>query len=107
MKKNLKAITVEDNGGGLALYIVKDDKVVWSHSCYEYNKGQLTTDMQAFCENPDPSDWEGDEGKVGQEAYHHAMKDDMNFSIVAEVLDGKIVTYPDIMGTAASLEFLK
>jgi hypothetical protein len=106
MKNNLQAIAVEDNGGGLALYITKGNKVIWSHSGYEYNKGQLSNDMQAFCKNQDISDWDGDEGKIGQEAYRQYQKSEYGYKCVAEVIDGKMTTYPNSMGSAASLEFL-
>lgn len=56
----------EDNGGGLTLNVWdKGGSLVYIHSGYEYNPGQLSNDIASlYDENNDMDDWEGNEVDV-------------------------------------------
>jgi hypothetical protein len=100
---------IEDNGGGLTLYVFGDGgidggKVIFAHSSYEYVKGQLIKDLDSIDAGGDVTLWDGCDD------YPQALYDDLdNFEFgwqkVVEGLDGKRTLYPNLMGTSAKLEF--
>lgn len=95
---------IEDNGGGLHLVLFEDDKVVYLHSGYEYDPGQLTEDIQALKDGQHPINnyWDGNDDDP-QASYDYIIKFEYGWAIVADQ-DG---VYPDKMGGAARLEFIE
>src|ERR1700761_1019820 len=99
---------IEDNGGGLHLFVYGDGgidggKVIYAHSGYEYNKGQLTTDLSNLDEGGDVGQWDGcEDGNL--QAYAQSY-DDPSSSVVAQGADGERRLFTARMGRAAQLEF--
>jgi hypothetical protein len=92
---------IEDNGGGLTLVIFDaQNEVVYLHSGYEYNPGQLTEDLDALKTTDPRTDWEGN-SETPQGDYDQLTSYEYGWQIVADD-DG---IYPDVMGAAARKEF--
>jgi hypothetical protein len=64
LKKQLTWQVVSDNAGGLHLAVWDDDTLIYTHSGYEYNDGQLRQDLIALADGSHPiaDDWAGNEG---------------------------------------------
>ena len=100
---------IEDNAGGLYLFVFdSDNKCVYAHSGYEFNKGQIRDDI--ICLESvklggelNISDWGGCE-ESPQEYYDEIIKDETvnGFNIVMDNHE----TYFHIMGLSAESEFL-
>jgi hypothetical protein len=58
---------IEDNGGGLALFVKDGENVVYGHN-YDGGGKQIMDDIAAYINNPDTSGWEGNLDDP-QEAY--------------------------------------
>ena len=100
---------IEDNGGGLALYVfgeggIDGGVVVFAHTSYEYNKGQLSIDLDNLDAGGDVALWDGNEDDP-QALYDDLDNFETGWQKVAEGFDGKRNLYPKLMGTAAQLEF--
>ena len=91
---------IEDNGGGLSLFVSRGDQVVYSHTGYEYNPGQLTEDLAALAAGSDVEEWDGC-GEDPQAERADFDRLEYGSSIVADGTG----TYPDKMGSSANLEF--
>ena len=50
---------LEDNGGGLHLFVFRGKRVIYSHSGYEMTHGQLTSDMAELDSGTDITAWDG------------------------------------------------
>lgn len=92
---------IEDNGGGLHLVVFEGQKVVYLHSGYEYNVGQLKEDIKELVSGASVDEWEGNEDDP-QASYDNIISFEYGWEIVADQ-DG---VYPDKMGGAATLELL-
>lgn len=94
---------IEDNGGGLALVVFsQDNKVIYLHTGYEYNVGQLQQDLRSIQIGDNPvTDWDGNEDSP-QTVYDNIISYPCGWSIIADC-DG---IYPEQMGSAGRLEFL-
>lgn len=99
-KKVAKYQVIEDNGGGLRLFVFRASKVIYEHSGYETTQGQLKADVQALEAGEDPATWEGCEANP-QADYDNLMAYQYGYKIVAS--NGKI--FPERMGRAAAREF--
>ena len=97
---------VEDNGGGLYLYVFQHNKCVYSHSGYEYNRGQLTEDLDSLDFGSDVDNWDGCDDTPQSNWDYWFTIESFGWKIVAEGKAGKRVLYPEIMGSTASLELL-
>ena len=95
---------IEDNGGGLALYVWDGKKIIYANSAYEYNQGHLVQDMDALDSGSDTSDWEGCEDDP-QASWDSYQRYEHGWQIVASGGEGKRKLYKDRMGRAAQLEF--
>lgn len=96
---------IEDNGGGLSLYIMDaEERCVFAHSGYEYCPGTLSADIKALIEDDSVSDWEGnEEGLIAE--WPSLDLDEIGRELIAEVADGKLSLYSKRMGYAGCLEF--
>lgn len=105
MEKQLYAKIIEDNGGGISLYVMDvDDKCIYAHGGYEYTLGTLIRDLRALIEDDSIADWEGNEEEMVAE-WEDLEIDPRHRKIIASVADGKLTTYPDRMGAAGRAEF--
>jgi len=95
---------IEDNGGGLSLFVLRGSRVIWSHSGYEYSRGQLTTDLDALDAGTDVTRWDGGDDNP-QGAYDSLTGYEYGWQVVATGGGGKRKVYPHHMGAAAQLEF--
>lgn len=96
----------ENNGGGLTLNIFNDDdELIYIHSGYEYNVGQLTSDIRAMYEDSDdlinPEDWDGNEIEELRYDAHPTT------SIIAEGDENGYKINVSKMGAAGLIEFCK
>jgi len=109
---------IEDNGGGLALFILSgtDDnqKVVYGATGYEYRPSALTKDITAFMGGSSPVDeWEEQtdsttgESIDAQEIYDNYDNHEYGWEIVAQgdFDTQKEIKWPQKMGAAAKTEF--
>lgn len=110
--KNYKVI--EDNGGGLTLVVFAQDgeTIEYIHTGYEYNPGQLSSDIEAMKNGEDPEhEWEGNDlydiedmdDPEEFESWFPWDQKDAGWKVVAD--NGGI--YPEDMGAAARNEFLR
>ena len=95
---------VEDNGGGLSLFVFAGQNVVYSHSGYEHNPGHLSEDLKALDGGSDVSEWDGCD-KHSQKTWDALFNFESRWNIVAEMVDGKRSLNVGYMGVAAKLEF--
>jgi hypothetical protein len=97
----------EDNAGGLALWVFWGKWVIYAHSGYEHNPGQLTQDLDALDRGTNISEWEGNEDDpqaawdaIPEEWFHNG-----GIQFVAEGSNGKRRLLKARMGRAAQIEF--
>lgn len=101
----MKYKVIEDNGGGLHLYVFSRGRCVWSHSGYEYTPGNLSVDLDALDAGDDPRrDWEGDEDDP-QAMYNNITNYEFGWQIVAEGSKRGRKLHKGRMGAAAQIEF--
>jgi hypothetical protein len=108
MSDKLDYRVIEDNGGGLHLFVFDDqDRVIFAHSGYEYNPGQLSQDLDALDTGDDTSDWDGnsDDPQGEWDALGVYEPEHIGVEIVAAGTNGRRKLYPHRMGTAAQIEF--
>jgi len=108
--KSCEANIIEDNGGGLAMFVfggrgIEGGKVIWAHTGYEYNPGQLSECIQALLNGDDPrKDWEGAIDNA-QAVYDDYDRFEHGWEVVAQVYGDKLHIYPGNTGVAARIEF--
>lgn len=96
---------VEDNGGGLHLFVFRGRKVVYASSGHEYRPGSLVNaDLPALEAGDDTSSWDGNIANP-QAAYDELTAYEHGWEIVAEGNTGQRKLHPARMGRAAQLEF--
>jgi hypothetical protein len=95
---------VEDNGGGLSLYVFWGGKVVYSHSGYEYNHGQLTYDLDTLDAGTNVKGWDGCEANP-QESYDNITSYEYGWEVVVSGGSGNRHLHKARMGGAAMREF--
>lgn len=61
--KNLTFKVTENNGGGIALYLVDANGNEFAHNGYEYNPSQLFEDLKSHFEDDSSNSWEGNDLK--------------------------------------------
>lgn len=95
---------IENNGGGLSLFVFHGKKVIFAHSGYEYSKGSLITDLDALDTGDDTKSWEGNEDNP-QGVYDKITSYEYGWVIVASGANGNRKLFKSEMGSAAQLEF--
>ena len=97
---------IEDNGGGLHLYVFEEDMCVWAHIGYEFCPGGLSIDIERLEYGDDPRrEWEGGMSDP-HDVYRQTTSCDYGWSVVVEGGSGQErVRYPERMGRAAQIEF--
>jgi hypothetical protein len=95
---------IEDNGGGLHLFVFRGKKIVFAHSGYEYIPGNLTQDLSVLDDGGDTSDWEGCSDDP-QGDWDNLTGSEFGWSIVASGNNGKRKLHKAKMGRAAQIEF--
>ncbi len=101
----MKYKVIEDNGGGLHLYVFSGRRCVWAHTGYEYNSDGLLEDLKALESGVDPcGDWDGGE-EDPQAAYDATVSYEYGWEVVAEGGKGKRKLHKARMGRAAQLAF--
>lgn len=96
---------VEDDGGGLTLYVFgPDETVIYSYARYENCQGQLLRDLDALDAEVDITQWEECEANP-QESWDRWKNHEHGWNVVASGKDGQRTLYPDKMGNAAQSEF--
>lgn len=101
----MKYQVIEDNGGGLHLYVFSGSKCVWAHTGYEYSTGNLVADMDALESGDDPRrDWESGADEP-QAIYDNTTSYSHGWEIVAEGGKNRRKLHKGRMGRAAQLEF--
>jgi len=95
---------IEDNGGGLSLFVLRGRKVIYSHSGYEYNRGQLTQDLDELDSGTDVTSWDGCDDSP-QDIYDNLTSYEYGWEVVATGGRGKRHLNKGKMGVAACLEF--
>ena len=101
----MKYKVVEDNGGGLHLYVFSGSKCVWAHTGYEYSPGNLIADLGGLESGDDPRrNWEGGADDP-QATYENTTGYEYGWEIVAEGGKGRRKLHKGKMGRAAQIEF--
>lgn len=96
---------IEDNGGGLHLFVFRGHRVAYASSGHEYRPSSLVNDdLPALEDGDDTSTWEGNVDNP-QAAYDELTSYEHGWEIVAEGSVGRRKIYPGRMGRAAQLEF--
>lgn len=96
---------IENNGGGLSLFVFWGGSVIYSHSEYEYNPGQLSQDLDELDKGTEIPTWEGnsenpqDEWNDLHDNYAYGWK------IVVSGGGGKRKLHKNRMDRAAQIEF--
>ncbi len=106
METRCYAKVIEDNGGGLSLYVLDNDtnRCLFAHMGYEYHPGQLADDLEALQRDDSVDHWDGHNQELADE-WPSLDIDGIGRELVAELADGKLYTYPNRMGRAARLAF--
>lgn len=101
----MKYKVIEDNGGGLHLYVFSRGRCIWAHDAYEHSPGNLIADLDALETGDDPRrDWEGGVDDP-QAIYDNTTSYGVGWQIVAEgSLRGRKL-HKGRMGAAAQIEF--
>lgn len=95
---------IEDNGGGLSLYVFRGQQCIYAHDGYEFTPGQLSQDIAALDKGSDTSDWDGNTNDP------QALWDEMEqfvtgYNTIASGGRGHHHIYPQAMGAAGKMEF--
>lgn len=96
---------IEDNGGGLHLFVWRGRTMVYASHDHEYRPGSLVNDdLPALEAGDDTSTWEG-ASSTPQDDYDNLTSYEHGWEIVAEGGVERRKLYPGRMGRAAQLEF--
>lgn len=104
MERKYKYKVVEDNGGGLSLFVFWGRKPIYCHSGYEFNRNQLSDDLDTLDAGTDITEWEGGEEDPADE-WENLLTYRYGWNIVASGGAGKRKLHKAHMGTATMLEF--
>lgn len=112
----MKYKVIEDNGGGLHLYVFSGRRCVWAHTGYEYNSDGLLEDLKALEAGANPlgghndgyadpnGEWNGGYDDP-QAVYDATISYEYGWEVVAEGSKGKRKLHKARMGRAAQLAF--
>ena len=101
----MKYQVIEDNSGGLHLFVMRRSKVIYGSSGHEYRPGNLgNADLAALEAGDDTSGWEHQPGNP-QADYDNLTSYEYGWQVVAEGGKGWRKLYPARMGRAAQIEF--
>lgn len=95
---------IEDNGGGLHLYVFWGGKVIYATTGYEHRQGELIQDLVTLHDGTDFNRWESNVAEP-QAAYDNITSHVFGWKLVANGEKGKGKLYKGNMGRAAQLEF--
>ncbi len=105
MNNNLYGQVIEDNGGGLHLYVFDEQgHMVYAHSGYEYEDDHLMDDIEQLLLSDSVDGWWGCDDNP-QEGYDSLTQNEFGYEVVADIENGKCVLYINRMGTAAIIAF--
>ena len=128
MKKKYQYEVVENNGGGLTLYVWLDGILIYAHAGYQCDDGhtQLRNDIAELGTDNSPVNWDGNDlfdediinsvrrVPVDDSSSDYYINDDMSSLTEEEYYDdagsSRIIAdndgiYPELMGNAGSLAF--
>lgn len=101
----MKYQVIEDNGGGLHLYVFSGRHCVWAYTGYEYSPGSLLESLESLENGDDPRrDWDGGVDDP-QGTYDNTTSYKHGWELVAEGGKGRRKLYKGRMGRAAQTEF--
>ncbi len=101
----MKYKVIEDNGGGLHLYVFSGRNCVWAHTEYEYSPGSLTADMSSLeAGHVAMRGWDGGVDDP-QKTYDDTTSYEYGWEVVAEGGKGRRKLHKAKMGRAAQIEF--
>ena len=101
----MKYQVIEDNGGGLHLFVWRGHAVVYASHGHEYRFGSLVNDdLPALEAGDDTATWESNSDNP-QADYDTLTSYEYGWQIVAEGNTGRRKLHPARMGRAAQLEF--
>lgn len=97
---------IEDNGGGLYLYIFPhgSDVPVKGFGGYEYNPGNLTADLDLLDKGDDAETWDNCMADPAAD-WDNLTGHDYGYEVIATGGGGQRTLYPDRMGRAGQIEF--
>ena len=100
---------IEDNGGGLGLFVFNPRKrnAVYAHYGYETTPGTLSTDLNALDGGSDPLTWDGGE-ESPQALYSKITSYEYGWNVICKGRQGKPEEreiFPERMGAAGRIEF--
>lgn len=92
---------IEDNAGGLYLFIFNDDgECIYAHSGYQHCEGQIREDLIELESGGNASDWDGCEDNP-QKYYNSIDTDGIGFNVIVD----NNQSYFDAMGLSGQSEF--
>lgn len=97
---------IEDNGGGLHLYIFPhgSDVPVKAFGGYEYNPGHLTTDLDLLDKGDGAATWDNGTDDPAAD-WDDLTSRDYGYQVIAYGEGGQRTLYPERMGRAGQIEF--
>jgi len=95
---------IEDNGGGLHLFVFSGRKIVFASSGYEYRPGALVGDLDALDTGDDTATWDSNSDNP-QGDWDSIISHAYGWEIVASNVSGKRKLHKSRMGAAACIEF--
>ena len=113
---------VEDNSGGLHLFIFQDNTPSYYQNGFGFNPSQILDCIKSLAAGADIRDWDSNAeeilqlfevnygtelsyAEVIQRFWQEVSAEEVGFKIVADGFTGKWVIYPKLMGEAAKQEF--
>lgn len=113
MQSRYEYQVIEDNGGGLHLFVfgdggINDGRVIYAGTNFEYNDGSLRSTLDALDAGEPTHGWE--DGMMGEMGDPHKFYDQfepgtLGWAIVAQGADGKRTLFTREMGSSAQREF--
>lgn len=97
---------IEDNGGGLHLFVFKagKDKPVAAFSGFEYTKGSLIESLDGLDKGEDMRGWEG-KAPNAQEFWDSVLASEYGYATICYRVDGERTIEAHKMGRAGQIEF--
>lgn len=97
---------VEDNGGGLHLFLFRPgtEELVAGYTGFEYAPGSLVASLDSLDDGDDASRWEGEMDNA-QEEWDYFQSHDYSHQVICYRDSGERIIHPDRMGKAGQLEF--
>ena len=101
----MKYQVIEDDGGGLSLFVFRGRAIIYARNEYEFGRGNLLRDLDALDAGRDPTAWLRG-SKSPQADFEAITSHEFGWQIVAEGNEhGKRQLYKSRMGPAAQSVF--